>query len=246
MAAVQQLLFPDPRPLVERLGGEFFRSLPTGPGVYIMRNLEGIPVYIGKAKNLRKRLAAYRVANPGRMKRRHLRLLGSTVEIDIELCVDEEAALVREAELILLHRPRFNRAGTWPAVARFVAWRMDESRIEFRVVEQVEDDWSAVGPLGSGRAVRYRAALVRLLWIMQNTGRSLTDMPCGWIHGCRDERVCLEMTRETALPISLLQKLADGSTEPLSLAVRSAVEKIRPNFALELIENDLERIARNT
>ena len=32
----QLLLFPDPRPLVERLGREFFRQVPETPGVYLM------------------------------------------------------------------------------------------------------------------------------------------------------------------------------------------------------------------
>ena len=36
--ATQQLLFPDPRPLVERLGRDFFRRLPECPGVYLMRD----------------------------------------------------------------------------------------------------------------------------------------------------------------------------------------------------------------
>ena len=57
---MQRLLFPAAEPLVERLRGNFFRE---------------IVLYIGKAKNLRKRLASYRVANPERLSRWHLRLL---------------------------------------------------------------------------------------------------------------------------------------------------------------------------
>jgi hypothetical protein len=36
--ALQTLLFLDPRPLVERLGLEFFRQLPARPGVYLMQD----------------------------------------------------------------------------------------------------------------------------------------------------------------------------------------------------------------
>ena len=35
------LLFPDPRPLVERLGAAFFREAPVGAGVYVMRDAGG-------------------------------------------------------------------------------------------------------------------------------------------------------------------------------------------------------------
>ena len=53
MAVGQLWLFPPPKPLVERLGEEFFRTLPTGPGVYFMcGSTEGV-LYVGKARNLR-------------------------------------------------------------------------------------------------------------------------------------------------------------------------------------------------
>ena len=52
----QLLLFPDPRPLVERLGADFFRQAPNHPGVYLMRDASDTVLYVGKAKSLRKRL----------------------------------------------------------------------------------------------------------------------------------------------------------------------------------------------
>src|SRR5882757_2838136 len=113
MRAAQQLMFPDPQPLVERLGRDFFQTIPSCPGVYLMRDATDCVLYVGKAKNLRKRLASYRVANPDRFKRRHLRLLRAVVRIEVRECPDELAALARESELLRELRPRFNRAGTW-------------------------------------------------------------------------------------------------------------------------------------
>src|SRR5204863_1452558 len=101
------------RPLVERLGREFFRRLPEGPGIYLMRDANDVVLYIGKAKNLRNRLASYRVANPDRMPRRHLRLLRVVARIELQECADESSALARESELLRRIQPRFNRAGTW-------------------------------------------------------------------------------------------------------------------------------------
>lgn len=56
VSAAQALLFPNPRPLVERLGTDFFRRLPERPGVYLMRDASETVHYVGKAKSLRQRL----------------------------------------------------------------------------------------------------------------------------------------------------------------------------------------------
>src|SRR6266481_1825131 len=125
MRAAQQLMFPDPQPLVERLGREFFQTIPSCPGVYLMRDGAGTVLYVGKAKNLRKRLTSYRVANPDRMPRRHLRLLRAVEWIELEECASESSALARESHLLRSLRPRFNRAGTWPGSPRFLLWRVD-------------------------------------------------------------------------------------------------------------------------
>jgi excinuclease ABC subunit C len=115
MSANQCWLFPHPKPLVERFGTDFFRQLPVRPGVYLMcGSAEGV-LYVGKAKNLKKRLASYRVANPERFSRRMIRLLHRVTRIEWDECVDESAAQFREELLIAVLQPKFNTAGkVWP------------------------------------------------------------------------------------------------------------------------------------
>src|ERR1700722_6929296 len=85
----QVLLFRDPSPLVERLRRDFFRQLPERPGVYLMMGASDALLYVGKAKNLRKRLGSYRVENPDRMPRRHLRLFEKAMlDADIEFLTE--------------------------------------------------------------------------------------------------------------------------------------------------------------
>jgi excinuclease UvrABC nuclease subunit len=178
----QTLLFPDPRPLVERLGHDFFRQLTDRPGVYLMHDAAGLVLYVGKAKNLRKRLGSYRVANPDRLGRRHLRLLSQVARIELQECADESAALAKEAELLLALKPKFNRAGVWPATPRFLVWRQTAHTLELAITETPTTGWQAFGPFGSG-IVYLRAALVRLLWFAVNSASGSTDMPAGWVHG---------------------------------------------------------------
>jgi len=73
-------------------------------------------LYVGRAKNLQRRLSAYRVANPERLPRRIIRLLHCVTRIEYDECVTEEAAQEREAMLICVLAPGFNRSGkVWPA-----------------------------------------------------------------------------------------------------------------------------------
>ncbi len=111
MATGQLWLFPPPRPLVERLGEDFFRRVPPKPGIYLMCGpWEGV-LYVGKARNLRHRLASYRVANPERLPRRIIRLLHQVTRIEYDECPNEQAAKWREELLIGALAPKFNRAG---------------------------------------------------------------------------------------------------------------------------------------
>lgn len=194
MPASQTLLFPDPRPLVERLGPNFFRQLTDRPGVYLMQDAAGLVLYVGKAKNLRKRLGSYRVANPDRLGRRHLRLLSQVARIELQECADEAAALAKEAELLLALKPKFNRAGVWPATPRFLIWRRTAQTLELPITESPATGWQAFGPFGSG-IVYLRAALVRLLWFATNPIAGSTAMPAGWVHGRLGEIATITDTR---------------------------------------------------
>ena len=56
----QRRLLPPPRPLTERLGVEFFRSIPRAPGVYRMFDEGGRLLYVGQSRDLHDRLGSYR------------------------------------------------------------------------------------------------------------------------------------------------------------------------------------------
>ena len=123
MSTGQLWLLPPPKPLVDKLGEEFFRQLPTGPGVYLMCGPSEGVLYVGKARNLRRRLCSYRVANPERLPRRIIRLLHQVTRIEFDSCPTEDLAWYREEMLIAVLGPKFNRAGkVWPAfwLSRFL------------------------------------------------------------------------------------------------------------------------------
>src|SRR6201990_3521608 len=80
---------------------------PTSPGVYRMLNAANDVLYVGKAKNVRKRLSSYARANAP-LPARILRMIAATVNVEIISTTTETEALLLEANLIKQLRPRFN------------------------------------------------------------------------------------------------------------------------------------------
>jgi excinuclease ABC subunit C len=80
---------------------------PTSPGVYRMLNGANDVLYVGKAKNVRKRLSSYARANAP-LPARILRMIAATVNVEIISTTTETEALLLEANLIKQLRPRFN------------------------------------------------------------------------------------------------------------------------------------------
>ena len=82
------------------------KSLPNKPGVYQMENEENEILYIGKAKNLAKRVVSYTSLN--NLTRRIQRMVSLTKNINFFVTNTEIEALLLECNLIKRHKPRFN------------------------------------------------------------------------------------------------------------------------------------------
>lgn len=83
-----------------------FEELPHKAGVYFFRDKTGKPLYIGKAIDIQKRVLSHFREKSNRK----YELLQNTHSIDYELTGSELLALLREAELILHHYPKYNKA----------------------------------------------------------------------------------------------------------------------------------------
>jgi hypothetical protein len=202
-APVQLRLFPAPRPLVERLGAEFFRGAPQQPGVYCLHDASGRIIYVGKAKNLRRRLGSYRYTE--RASRKTARLIHCAHKITWEVCVSEPEARLRENSLLRRHRPRFNRLNTYPLAYFFIqvapfsgGFRMILTRLSGREAFPAEPAGLGAGPIVGAPQAETGAsavpvgvtcgafksgaksgflALLRVLWAAIHRPASWTDLP---------------------------------------------------------------------
>ncbi|MFD2251801.1 excinuclease ABC subunit UvrC [Pseudochelatococcus lubricantis] len=98
-------------PVSVRAGAEvirrFWKTLPHLPGVYRMIDADGEVLYVGKALDLKKRVASY-VRGIGHGGNRTMRMIAQTAAMEFITTDTETAALLLEANLIKQLRPRYN------------------------------------------------------------------------------------------------------------------------------------------
>jgi len=87
---------------------EILDGLPAAPGVYIMKDVRGKPIYIGKAAVLRNRVRQYFQPASGDTRDFVPLLEGIVADIETVITSNEKEALLLENTLIKRHQPRFN------------------------------------------------------------------------------------------------------------------------------------------
>ncbi len=96
-----------------KFGKDFLAQLPASPGVYRVYDSKDELIYVGKAKNLRRRLAQYRNA---KRRKKHLKMkeiVKGAARLEYETCPTELDACLLENRLIRQHRPRWNITGAF-------------------------------------------------------------------------------------------------------------------------------------
>ena len=124
------------------------------PGVYIMKDATGMVIYIGKARNLNKRLASY-YKTTGRLDIKAGILVDKIDDIETIITTTEKEALILESNLIKKHKPRYNVI--LKDDKRYPSLRIDlkEKYPNFSVVRKIgSDDAQYFGPFASAHAVR--------------------------------------------------------------------------------------------
>jgi excinuclease ABC subunit C len=97
---------PGARATGTKLIARFLKTLPPSPGVYRMIDADGELLYVGKARNLRKRVQSYtRLSGHSH---RTARMISATAEMEVITTETETEALLLEANLIKRLQPRYN------------------------------------------------------------------------------------------------------------------------------------------
>ena len=145
---------------------ERLKSVPNRPGCYLMRDRRGVIIYVGKAKNLRRRVSSY--FRPGAKHPPKVRSMVDTVyDFEFMTVRNEAESLLTEASLIKKYKPHFNIL--MRDDKRYLALRADPTADwpRFQCVRIVRDDGARGlvrlrgAELARRRLVRRRGARVR-------------------------------------------------------------------------------------
>ena len=154
------------------------KELPERPGCYLMRDRRGVIIYVGKAKNLRRRVSSY--FRPGARHPPKVRSMVDTVYDFETMTVKNEAeSLLTEAALIKKYKPRFNIL--MRDDKRYLALRADPSDEwpRFTCCRIVRDDGARYfGPFPSSPVVRAAKDFVEKRWGRRECDAIRPDAEC--------------------------------------------------------------------
>ena len=129
------------------------KDFPLDPGVYLMKNLKGQIIYVGKAKALRNRVRSYLTEGQIPVKTQHL--VRHIDHIEYILTNTEVEAFLLEASLIKKHRPRYNIRLKDDKAYPYIKCTTTHEYPRFYLCRKVMNDGAAYfGPYTSGLAVR--------------------------------------------------------------------------------------------
>lgn len=151
---------------------ELIRVLPEGPGVYQYFDDTGKIIYVGKAKNLKKRVSSYFTKEPDNAKTRIL--VRKIREIKHIVVNSEQDALLLENNLIKKYQPRYNvllkddKSFPWIVVKNEPFPRVFSTR------QIIKDGSEYFGPYTSGLMVKTLIDLFRQLYALRTCRHALT------------------------------------------------------------------------
>ena len=187
---------------------------PTEPGVYIMKDIDGEIIYVGKAKSLKNRLKSYFSGEKDIKTATLLRRINSFETIIVQ---SEYEALLLENTLIKQHSPKYNinlKDGKTYPVIRIT--HEDFPRI-FRTRRIIQDKSLYFGPFADIQSVNTMMELIDKLFPLRKCKTIKKNGPCMYYHIGRCLAPCCGKisAKDYSLHVERVQKLLSGETEAL-------------------------------
>ena len=233
------------------------KVLPTSPGIYKFLDKEETIIYIGKAKNLKKRVASYFSKNSNNFKTKTL--VKSIQGIEHVIVDSEKDALLLENNLIKSHQPKYNvllkddKTYPWIVVTNEPFPRIFSTR------KKVRDGSSYYGPYTSVRHMNVLLTLISEIYPIRGCKLDLSSAKilekkysvCLDFHIGKCEGACEQKQSEKDYQsiISEAQLLLSGKTKSLLALLKKRMASLAENYEFEgaqKIKKNIESIQKYT
>ncbi|MBF0573948.1 MAG: excinuclease ABC subunit UvrC [Desulfamplus sp.] len=221
---------------------EKYDLAPSDPGVYLMKDNRGQIIYVGKAKNLKKRLSSYFVRESGHDLKTTL-LVKNIVDFDVIVTATEHEALILEATLIKKHKPKYNvflKDGK-----NYPCFRIDTKQNYplLQLVRKIKNDGAAYfGPYSSGESVKKVLKQVNRIFQLRK---------------CRDNtfkhrsRPCIQFQIKACLgpccndvPVELYKKMVNDVMLFLKGRTQDLIKQLKQEMAEKANNQEFEKAAK--
>lgn len=230
---------------------EKVKSLPEKPGIYQFINSDGVIIYIGKAKNLKKRVGSYFQKTPDNAK---LAVLIRKINTINHLVVDTESdALLLENNLIKRHLPRYNvllkddKTFPWICISNEPFPRVFTTRTVVR------DGSKYFGPYTSGKIWKNLIDLIRSIYKIRTCGLNLSadNINAGKFKVCLEYHIgnclgpCIGLQEEANYMVQIDQigKILKGNTQGVIKMLTSEMHELAEKYEYEQAAQMKERIS---
>ncbi len=183
---------------------EKIEQISDKPGVYLMKSASGLYIYIGKAKNLRKRVSSYFNKKHEDIKTNVL--VNKIKDIETIITETEQEALLLESTLIKKHKPKYNIVLKDDKRYKILKLDLKEDYPYIQVVRKIENDKALYfGPYTSGgdltRTIKIINKTFKLRKCRSKNFRSRTRPCLNYQIGTCLGPCCLKVDKKTYMEI---------------------------------------------
>ncbi|MEF8985353.1 MAG: excinuclease ABC subunit UvrC [Bacteroidales bacterium] len=226
-------------------------SLPNKPGVYQYLDKKGEVIYVGKAKDLKKRVSSY--FNKSRYENHRLQILVSRIH-DIQYIVveSESDALLLENNLIKKYQPRYNVQLKDDKTFPWICIKNEPFPRVFSTRNVINDGSMYYGPYTSANMVRVLLDLVRQLYPLRTCNYNLTQeniekgkfKECLEYHmgNCKAPCIGYQTEEDYNRAIENIRRILKGDIQEVIHYMKNLMNEYASNYRFEEAQSLKEKI----
>jgi excinuclease ABC subunit C len=232
------------------------KSLPGHPGVYQFYDKQGTVIYIGKAKNLKKRVSSY--FNRKKFDSYKVKILVERIaDVKWILVESESDALLLENTLIKKHQPRYNILLKDDKTFPWICIKNETFPRVFSTRTVINDGSKYFGPFTSAYAVKVLLTLIRQIYQLRSCKLALTQenilsgkfKVCLEYHigNCKAPCVGLQSSEDYERSIEQIRQIIKGNLHEVITYLKKEMEQKAAAFQFEeamLFKEKIEILSR--